>query len=193
MDLALQENIMCITGFTMGSLPFKYLGVPLCSKKLTVNLCTPLIERITSRLNHLSTKLLSYVGKIQLIRCVLFSIISYWMQVFPIPKKVLHHLESNCRNILWNGKDENCKKAPVAWDHLCDPKQAGGLNLTSLEEWNKANMTKLLWNLASKIDKLWVKWIHTYYLKGADIFNFHLSPSCSWTLRVIIKCRTEIM
>ncbi|XP_019414158.1 PREDICTED: uncharacterized protein LOC109325965 [Lupinus angustifolius] len=40
-DKQTQKSILHATGFTMGSLPFKYLGVPLASKKLTVDLCSP--------------------------------------------------------------------------------------------------------------------------------------------------------
>lgn len=35
--------------------------------------------------------------------------------------------------------------------------------------WNKASVCKLLWNLANKKDKVWVRWIHEYYIKGRDI------------------------
>ncbi|CAL0333248.1 unnamed protein product [Lupinus luteus] len=71
-DMNTQKSIQQTTGFSKGCLPFKYLGVPLDSKKLTVNLCTPLIDKITNRLKHWSTRLLSYAGRLQLIRSVLF-------------------------------------------------------------------------------------------------------------------------
>jgi hypothetical protein len=54
----------------------------------------------------------------------------------------------------------------VAWEKICEPKIAGGLNITSLVEWNQATIGKLLWNLQSKADKHWVKWIDAYYLKA---------------------------
>lgn len=56
------------------------------------------------------------------------------MQVFPLPKKVLKHIESICRTFLWTGKEEVSRKAPVAWEKVCDPKSAGGLNVTALLE-----------------------------------------------------------
>lgn len=46
-----------------------------------------------SRVNHWRTKLLSYVGRVQLIKSVTFSIANYWMQCFPIPKLVVHKIE----------------------------------------------------------------------------------------------------
>lgn len=36
----------------MGVLPFKYLGVPLSHKKLSVSQCMPLLEKLSSRVKH---------------------------------------------------------------------------------------------------------------------------------------------
>ncbi|KAH1222734.1 putative ribonuclease H protein [Glycine max] len=123
-----------------------YLGVPLASKKLTVSQCQPLIEKMLARLKHWSTRLLSYVGRVQLLKSVIFSIANYWMQIFPSPKKVISHINSICSSFMWTGKESLTRKAPVAWDHICNPLSAGGLNMISLLEWNKATIGKLLWN-----------------------------------------------
>lgn len=40
------DLILPVTGFRMGELPFKYLGVPFSSRKLSIHLCSPLIDRI---------------------------------------------------------------------------------------------------------------------------------------------------
>ncbi|XP_058748838.1 uncharacterized protein LOC131621819 [Vicia villosa] len=42
----IRHEIVGISGFTEGCLPFKYLGVPLSSRKLTINQCRPLVEKI---------------------------------------------------------------------------------------------------------------------------------------------------
>lgn len=81
------------------------LGVPLDSKKLTIENCAPLIEKITGRLRHWTTKLLSYAGRLQLIKSVLFGISLYWLQIFPLPKKVFKHIEGLCRSFMWSGTD----------------------------------------------------------------------------------------
>lgn len=138
-------------------------------------------------------RLLSYVGRCQLIKSVLFAITSYWMQVFPLPKKVLRHIEAICRPFLLTGKDEVSKRALVAWDKVCAPKSAGGLHILSLVEWNIAAVAKLLWNIHCKADKLWVKWVHMYFLKGQDVMEYQLTASCFRMLRNILKCRTVVV
>lgn len=57
------------------------------------------------------------------------------------------------------------ERALLAWDKVCYPRSAGGLNVLDITSWNKAAISKLLWNLCVKKDKLWVKWIHAYYGK----------------------------
>jgi hypothetical protein len=67
-----EENVkVCIrqsTSFDGGSLPFCYLGVPLTSKKLSIHHYMPLADRIVDRIRNWSAKLLSYAGRLQLIR-----------------------------------------------------------------------------------------------------------------------------
>lgn len=121
-----------ITGFSAGSLPFKYLGVPPSSKKLNIHQCRTLVDKILGKIQHWTSKLLSYAGRHQMITSVLFGITSYGMNdVFPIPKGVIKHIEEICRNYLWKGSVDTTKKAPVAWDFVCNSKRNGGLSITS--------------------------------------------------------------
>lgn len=70
-----------------------------------------------------------------------------------------------CRSFLLTGGDTVTRKSQVTWDQVCSPRTQGGMNLISLDEWNRANMSKLLWNLGGKADSLLIKWIHSYYIK----------------------------
>lgn len=79
------------------------------------------------------------------------------MQIFPLPKKVIAHIEGLFRNFLWTCKDSPSRKAHVSWDHVCDPIVAGGLNLISLTSWNKATTLKLLkMALAETVYNIWI-------------------------------------
>lgn len=53
--------------FSIGVLPFKYLGVPLSTKKLTTLQCQPLIDRIVARISSWTSKKLGTAGRIQLV------------------------------------------------------------------------------------------------------------------------------
>ncbi|XP_019240895.1 PREDICTED: uncharacterized protein LOC109220885 [Nicotiana attenuata] len=82
-----QEQILQESGFTRGELPFKYLGVPLSTRKLTMIQWKPIIDKIVARITSRTARKLSYAGRSQLISSVLFGVQSYWAQVFILPVK----------------------------------------------------------------------------------------------------------
>lgn len=86
-DLYTQQEILNKTGFGLGMLPFKYLGVPLDSKKLTIQRCLPLLEKIVVGFKHWSAKLLNYSGRLQLIKSVIFSMISIGFRFFQCQRR----------------------------------------------------------------------------------------------------------
>lgn len=88
----LMEEIVRITGFKVGHLLVRYLGVPLVTRKLSIKDCEPLIRVIKERTAHWSVRFLSFAGRVQLIQSVLFSIQVYWCRHFLLPKGVLKHI-----------------------------------------------------------------------------------------------------
>jgi hypothetical protein len=189
----MRRNIREATSFADGSLPFRYLGVPLTSKKLSIHHYMPLVDRIVDRIHSWSGKLLSHAGRLQLIRSVTFAVANYWMQCLPLPKKVIQKINVICRSFLWSGGVTITKKSPIAWDRVCTSTAHGGLNLISLEEWNQANLAKLLWNINSKTDSLWIKWIHSYYIKTDHLMTMSVNNSCSWIWKAILKQRDSLL
>ena len=131
-------------------------------KKLTYAESKPLVEKITQRAQTWMAQMLSYAGRLQLVKSVLSSMQNYWAHIFPLSKKIIKAVESVCRRFLWKGATGETKKAPVAWSTLQMPRSAGGWNIINMEIWNKAALLKLLWAIAFKRDKLWVKWVHAY-------------------------------
>lgn len=59
--------------FSVG-VPFKYLGIPLTSREPSFIQCQPLIKKILDRIEGWASKLLSYAGRLHLIKSVPFSI-----------------------------------------------------------------------------------------------------------------------
>lgn len=175
--------------FTLGELPFKYLGVPLSSKKLTVQQCMPLIEKITTRINCWTTKLLSYSGRLQLLKSVIFKMQTYWAQAFLLPKKILKLIILACRTFLWTGRGEPSRRVLIAWDTVCMPFSAGGLNVLDIHIWNKATLCKLLWDVSAKKDSLWIQWIHSYYIKGQDSMSMDTPKQACWLVSKIFDIR----
>ncbi|XP_021736140.1 uncharacterized protein LOC110702693 [Chenopodium quinoa] len=89
-----QEALRSLIGVVPGTIPFKYLGVPLSSKKVTIAQCKPLVDKVTARINGWSAMHLSYAGRLQLVKSVVFGIQTYWAQIFVLPKKILKEMEN---------------------------------------------------------------------------------------------------
>lgn len=99
-----QQAILQYTGFKKGTLSFKYLGVSLSSKKLSINQCQPLLDKMLGSIQNWTVKFLSYASRLQLDQSVLLAIQNFLSQVFCLPKKVLKQVETVCKRFLWNGE-----------------------------------------------------------------------------------------
>lgn len=102
-------------------------------------------------------------------------------------------VESICNAFIWSTNKQKGSKPRIAWKKVCVPKAYGGLNICNLKIWNEVVLLKSLWALAYKNDKLWIKWVHDYYLKGADIMQYRMPSTASWMLCRIIDSRTQVL
>ena len=72
------------------------------------------------------------------------------------------------------------------------PRVYGGLNICNVHVWNDVALLKSLWALAYKKDRLWIRWVHDYYIKGADLMHYLISTLASWILARIIDSRKHV-
>ncbi|XP_074301614.1 uncharacterized protein LOC141633016 [Silene latifolia] len=112
----IREGIKQVTGFREGTMPFRYLGVPIKAGRLTKQECSSLSENIVARIRGLGAKKLSYAGRITLINAVLNTLHNYWAQMFIIPKSIINRIIAICRNYLWDGSPDYHRVPLVAWD-----------------------------------------------------------------------------
>ncbi|XP_059289666.1 uncharacterized protein LOC132043204 [Lycium ferocissimum] len=109
-----QRRILDFLGIPKGELQIKYLGVPLCAKRISVVQYQPLLEKMLGRITSWTTKFLSYAGRMQFLKSVLFSIQVFWSQLFVLPRKVIKMIEAICRTFLWTEGIDVSKKALLA-------------------------------------------------------------------------------
>ncbi|GLT73885.1 hypothetical protein SLA2020_457150 [Shorea laevis] len=176
-------------GFKIGSLPVRYLGVPLITGKLSQKDVRPLIAKITDRMTSWATKHLSFAGRLQLITSVVQSTTNFWCSIFILPKAIIKEIEKICSAFLWNNTTQSACGAKVNWLTVCSPKQEGGLGLKSLVSWNQMCILKHIWLLFSKAGSIWVAWVHEYLIKGRSFWTLNISADASWGWRKILKLR----
>ncbi|XP_074266100.1 uncharacterized protein LOC141588565 [Silene latifolia] len=167
-------DILQVSGFSEGALPFKYLGVPISAGRLSVKNCSCLIEKITEKIHGYAAKKLSYAGRLTLVNSVLTTLYTYWASIFILPKGVLRRIDALCRNYLWDGSTEYVRSPLVSWEKVCVPKDEGGLGIRHNIAWNLASICKLSWWIYSNQDSLWT------ICKVKDKFSAGFSSTGLW-------------
>ena len=82
-----------IFGCASGSLPFKYLGVPIHYRKLWNSKWNPVESRFEGKLDCWKGKMLSYGDRLVLVNSVLTSLPMFMLSFFEIPKGVRKRLD----------------------------------------------------------------------------------------------------
>lgn len=180
-------------GFTKGSFPFRYLGLPLTHRKLRKAEYSPFLDSISNRFNHWTTKALSFAGRLQLISSVIYSTVNFWISTFMLPKACIKLIEAMCNHFLWSGDIAKKHGVKVAWSTVCQPKEEGGLGLRNFSLWNKTLNLKLIWLLFSKSDSLWVAWMRKHNIREHSYWNAPASVNNSWIWKVLISLRPFAM
>ena len=184
-----REEILRDFQFATGSLPVRYLGLPLLTKRMIVLDYLPLIEKIRKRVSSWTGRFLSYAGRLQLINSVIMSLTNFWMAAFRLPSGCIKEIERLCSSFLWSGPELNGRKTKVVWRDVCRTKQEGGLGVRPLKEVNLVCCLKLLWRILST-RSLWVNWIQTYLIRKGSIWMIkENTQSGSWMWKKLLKCR----
>lgn len=82
-----RNSILVNFPFAEGTLPVRYLGLPLMSQSMRRQDYAPLVEKIRSNINTWTRRFLSFAGRMQLIKFVVLSIVNFWAAVFRLPGK----------------------------------------------------------------------------------------------------------
>ncbi|XP_039047469.1 uncharacterized protein LOC120187962 [Hibiscus syriacus] len=155
-------QIRLATSFKISQLPVRYLGVPLVTQKLTSRDCSALLIKIKSRIDVWSSMHLSFGGRLQLVKSVLFSIFGYWSRQLVLPKGVIKDIEKLC-----------------------------GMGQRKLTDWSKACCLMLVRKILVDDGSLWIAWIKGYCFKTMDYWNVGCKTHFSWILRKLLKLRDE--
>ena len=75
---------------------------------------------------------------------------------------------------------------------MCRPRAEGGLQLVHFPSWNKVCLLKLLWAVASKADKLWIRWLNAYYVKSQDVMTMAPPSDASYLFKKMLGCRSVV-
>lgn len=184
-----KRSILSNFKFAEGTLPVRYLGLPLMTKVMSKQDYLPLLEQLRRKISSWTCRFLSYAGRLQLLCSILISVVNFWISVFRLPSGCIKEIEQICSAFLWTGPVLGTSNAKVAWNDVCTKKSEGGLGVRKLKEVNKVYGLKLIWRMLSG-SSLWGNWIQTYLLKGKSFWEINVKTQAgSWMWRKMLKLR----
>eukprot|EP00253_Pinus_taeda_P024057 PITA_24057 len=158
-----QRYIARILGFSIASLPSKYLGAPLIESARKHSSWISLLEKLESRLLLCTHRCLNMASRLVLIKVVLQSMPLYLFSILAAPKWVLKAIKKLQRNFLWGSSGLNRKWALIKWEKVCLPKKVGGIGLRDPEHNNVIMGAKIWWKWLAFPETLWAKfWTAKY-------------------------------
>ncbi|KAL0284499.1 UNVERIFIED_CONTAM: Retrovirus-related Pol polyprotein from type-2 retrotransposable element R2DM [Sesamum radiatum] len=104
--LPLRDALLATLDFQEGHLPLRYLGLPLLASRLTIADCQPILRKIDDRIKGWEGIMLSFAGRVQLIKSVLSALQVYWAMAFILPKHIIKEIEKRLRRFLWKGSTD---------------------------------------------------------------------------------------
>jgi mannosylglycoprotein endo-beta-mannosidase len=163
------QSIVGLLNFKLGSLPFNYLGVPIFKGKPKASHLQSIADKIKLKLSAWKASLLSIAGRVQLIKSVIQSMLTYSISLYSWPISLLKDLEKCIQNFIWSGDLERRKLVTISWKKICRPMAQGGLNIRSLTSLNKASNLKLCWSMINS-KASWAMLLKDRVFKRADLF-----------------------
>jgi len=163
-------------GFSIGSLPFQYLGVPIFKGKPKYIYFQPIADKVKCKLAAWKASLLSMVGRVQLVKSVVQSMLLHCLSIFSWPVKLLKYLEKWMRNFIWSGDINQRKLVTVSWHKVCKPIKEGGLGIRNLSDINEAGNLKNCWDIMQS-DLQWAQLVRSRVLRDNKPINHHVFSS----------------
>jgi len=108
--------------------------------------------------------MLSYDGRVILIKSVFAALPIFFMCTLALPMGVMDQIIKYLRNFLWRKFGmEDSGTTLIAWSKVCQPKKYGGLGILDIALHNKALLMKNLLKFFNKDDIPWVNLIWEKY------------------------------
>ncbi|KAF6142719.1 hypothetical protein GIB67_018430 [Kingdonia uniflora] len=174
------KNIATLFGFGVGTLPEKYLGIPLVQGRVSKATVAPLIDNIRSRASGWSGKLLSFQSRVVLVKSILTSLPIYSMAIYKWPIAAVKEGKRIIRNFLWFGDPVKKKFLIIKWAKVCKHPSEGGIGIKSLKDINIAMLMKLGWAFLNDHES-WAKFLRAKFLNKEGLLTQYYKNSSIWT------------
>ena len=122
-----------------------------------------MVDKIRKKLAKWRRKVLSFVGRIVLLKSVIIALHLSYLFLFMMLVNVTKEVKRIQRDFLWGLGQDHKKIAWGKWDTLCKPKNEDDLGVRDLEAFNKALLGKWKWRMGTNKDGLWKEILESKY------------------------------
>jgi hypothetical protein len=171
MDELDSRRIANMLNCTMGSLPMKYLGIPLTDMKLGMGAFDGVVEKIAKRVPPWKGKHMSSGARLILSNSCLTSLPMYTMEFYLLPGECHKKMNSIRCKFFWRGVEDKFKYHMVKWVAIYRPRKFGGLGIINTQIINECMMVKWTWKIYQQSDSLWARILRAKYMRHGDFFR----------------------
>jgi len=159
-----------IFGCKKGDFPIKYLGVPLHFTNLRKEDLQPIIDKIIKRIAGWKGRLLSYAGRVTLLKAYLASVPIYLMSIIKFPKWAITMINSQMSHFLWNNNEESHNYHLANWQLVSQKKELGGFGIPDMRSLNLSMLSSWIFRYGLNSDSIWTKIVdHKYNTSNPNI------------------------
>jgi mannosylglycoprotein endo-beta-mannosidase len=133
-------------------------------------------DKVKLKLSAWKASLLSIAGRVQLIKSVIQSMLTYNISLYSWHVSLLKDLEKCIRNFIWSGDLDKRKLVTISWKKVCRPVAQGGLNIRSLLTLNKASNLKLSWSMINS-QSSWALLLKDRVFRKGRVIKHHIYSS----------------
>jgi hypothetical protein len=139
----------------IGSVPFKYLGLPVGANPRRASTWEPMVTALRKRLEAWGNNYVSLGGRIILLNAVLNAIPIFFLSFMKILVAVWKKVRRIQRDFLWGCRGGRKRISWVKWDTVCKPKKLGGLGVRDVRAVNISLLAKWRWRLLEDDQVMW--------------------------------------
>jgi len=132
--------------------------------------------KIITKMGTWKGKLLSIMGRVQLVNAIISSMLVFSFHVYKWPASLLSSLVKHIQNFIWSGDVSQRKICTVAWKDMCRPYKEGGLSVKDPGLVNKSSLLYLCWQLPTSNEQ-WARLCRVRFLKQGKAKMYHIRSS----------------
>ncbi|XP_055802634.1 uncharacterized protein LOC129871697 [Solanum dulcamara] len=161
------RRIKKVTGFKQKDSPITYLGCPLYIGRQRIIYYSELIAKVVARIAGWQAKLISYGGRITLIKHVIQALPIHLLSASSPPATTIKQIQSITANFFWGWKNKRRKYHWSSWKNLSYPYEEGGIGVRLISDVAKSFQYKQWWIFRTK-NSLWSEFLKAKYCQRSN-------------------------